>query len=152
MPHKSSSQRLVQPTMDLNDGAASRPEGALCRSLLACISAVIKFGVGAGKDPFANVKELITELINWLESKASSVASHKYSCDDEFLRRKRMFKPRWRRTLPCLKQQLRSPRVLGVRSLIFASGGFGAGLLQFSSRQVPARRLHLPERLIGRVS
>ena len=90
MPHKSSSQRLVQTTMDLNDGEASRPEGALRRSLSACVSAVIKFGVGARKDPFANVRR-------------------------KSLRRKRTFKPMWRRTLPCLKQQLRSPAYCTVR-------------------------------------
>ena len=54
----------------------------LCRSLSACISVVIKFSVGAGEDPFANVKELITELLNRLESEASSDASHKFYCDE----------------------------------------------------------------------
>ena len=69
--------------MDLNDGEALRPEGALCRSLSACISVVIMFGVGAGEVPFANVEELIAELINRLESESSSDASHKSYCDDE---------------------------------------------------------------------
>ena len=42
---------------------------------------MVKF-VGAGKDPFANMKELITELINRLESEAASDASHKFYCDE----------------------------------------------------------------------
>ena len=68
--------------MDLNDGEASRPKGALCRSLSACISAVFKF-VGAGEVPFANVEELIKELINRLVSEASSDANHMSYCGDE---------------------------------------------------------------------
>ena len=83
MPHKSSSQRLVQTTMDVNDGEASCPEGALCRSLSACISVVIKLVLVLVRIPSQNVKELITKLFNRLESKASSNASHKSYCDDE---------------------------------------------------------------------
>ena len=46
------------------------------------------------------MKELITELINRLESEASSDASHKFYCESwrKSLRRKRTFKPRWLRT------------------------------------------------------
>ena len=49
------------------------------------ISAVMKFGagVGAGEGPFSEVKGLITELINRLQSEASSEANHKSHCDEE---------------------------------------------------------------------
>ena len=67
--------QVLKSTMDLIDGEASRPEGALCRSLSASISVVVKFDVFAGKDLFAKVKELITELINRLVSEASTDAS-----------------------------------------------------------------------------
>ena len=45
---------------------------------------MIKFVAGTGEDPFARVKDLITELINRLLSKVSSEASHKSYCDYEW--------------------------------------------------------------------
>ena len=45
---------------------------------------MIKFVAGTGEDPFARVKDLITELINRLLSKVSSEASHKSHCDCEW--------------------------------------------------------------------
>ena len=66
---------------------ASLPPGTLelCRlaSLSVCFAlfCVLKFGAGAGEDPFAKVKDLITELINSLLSKVSSEASRKSYCD-----------------------------------------------------------------------
>jgi len=43
----------------------------------------MKFGAGAGEDPFAKVKDSITELINRVQAEASSEASHKWYCDEE---------------------------------------------------------------------
>ena len=43
----------------------------------------MKFGAGAGEEPFAKVNELTTDLSNRLQLEASSQASHKSYCDDE---------------------------------------------------------------------
>ena len=43
----------------------------------------MKFGAGAGEDPFAKVKDLITELTKRLQAEVSSEASHTWYCDAE---------------------------------------------------------------------
>ena len=57
--------------------------------LASRLSAVVEFGPGAGEDPFAKVKELITDLItdltDRLQSEASSEANHKSYPDDELV-------------------------------------------------------------------
>ena len=58
----------------------SKHSGALSQ-LASRIAAVMKFGAGAR--PFAKVKGLITELINRLQSEASSEANRKSYCDEE---------------------------------------------------------------------
>merc|ERR1719198_22257 len=51
--------------------------------LASRISAVMRYGVASGEDPFAKVKSLITELIDKLEAEAKSEASQKAYCDEE---------------------------------------------------------------------
>eukprot|EP00928_Gymnodinium_smaydae_P087057 TRINITY_DN713_c8_g1_i1.p1 TRINITY_DN713_c8_g1~~TRINITY_DN713_c8_g1_i1.p1 ORF type:complete len:729 (+),score=259.29 TRINITY_DN713_c8_g1_i1:46-2187(+) len=51
--------------------------------LASQVGAVLKFGSGAGEDPFAKVKALISGLIERLESESRSEATEKSYCDDE---------------------------------------------------------------------
>ena len=44
---------------------------------------VVTLDAGAGEDPWPKQRNLITDLINRLQSEASSEASHKSHCDDE---------------------------------------------------------------------
>ena len=47
------------------------------------ISAVMKASAAAGEDPFARVKDLITDFTNRLQTQASSEANHVSYRDDE---------------------------------------------------------------------
>ena len=67
---------------------AQKEHSAALSQFASRISAVMKFGAGAGEDPFAKVTELITDLIHRLQSEASSEASHKSYCDDELAKAK----------------------------------------------------------------
>ena len=62
---------------------AKNEHSAALAQLASRISAVMKFGAGAGEDHFVKVKGLITELINRLQAEASSEATHKSYCDEE---------------------------------------------------------------------
>ena len=76
-----------------DNGQTARRAGALNRARSASrISAIMKFGAGAGDDPF--VKCLITDLINRLQAEASSGPP----------RRRKILKPMLQSTLPNLKQ------------------------------------------------
>ena len=56
-------------------------------SQVACrVSAVVKFGAGAGEEPFAKVKKLFMDLIDRLQSEASPEASHRSYGDDELVK------------------------------------------------------------------
>ena len=68
--------------MDLNDGEASRSEGALCRSLSACISAVIKFGVGAGEVPFLDCITIVSACNGELMSNSFAFAMKNAMCSE----------------------------------------------------------------------
>ena len=60
-----------------------REHSAALSQLASRISPVMKCGQGAGEDPLAQVKELITESIDELQSETSSEAKHKSYRDDE---------------------------------------------------------------------
>ena len=62
---------------------AKKEHSAAHSQLAARISAVLKFGAGAGEDPFEEVKALITDLIERLQAEASAETSHKAYCDEE---------------------------------------------------------------------
>merc|ERR1712136_478448 len=81
----------VQTTMDLKGfevvtmvrRLAQKEHSAALSQLASRISAVMKFGAGAGEDPFAKVKELITDLITRLQAESSAETGHKSYCDEE---------------------------------------------------------------------
>ena len=50
---------------------AQKEHSAALQHLASCISVVVKFGAGTGEEPFAKVKDLITNVINKLQSEAS---------------------------------------------------------------------------------
>jgi len=56
---------------------------AALAQLASRISAVLHFGSGAGEDPFAKVKGLISDMIAKLEAEASSEATEKAYCDEQ---------------------------------------------------------------------
>eukprot|EP00450_Noctiluca_scintillans_P002421 CAMPEP_0194482150 /NCGR_PEP_ID=MMETSP0253-20130528/4235_1 /TAXON_ID=2966 /ORGANISM="Noctiluca scintillans" /LENGTH=688 /DNA_ID=CAMNT_0039321673 /DNA_START=47 /DNA_END=2116 /DNA_ORIENTATION=+ len=62
---------------------AQKEHSAALAQLASRISAVMKFGAGAGEDPFLKVKDLITDLITRLQAESSSETSHKSYCDEE---------------------------------------------------------------------
>ena len=86
-----SSSAALQTTTDLKGievvtvvrRLAKQEHSAALAQLASRISAIMKFGAGAGEDPFVKVKGLITDLINRLQAEASSEASHKSYCDEE---------------------------------------------------------------------
>jgi len=51
--------------------------------LASRITAVVRYGSSSGDDVFGKVKDLITQLVNRLESEASSDATEKAYCDSE---------------------------------------------------------------------
>jgi chromosome segregation ATPase len=62
----------------------ARKQGSTALAQLASrIASTIRFNRRAGQDPFAKVKGLISEMIESLESSASTDASHKAYCDKE---------------------------------------------------------------------
>uniref|UniRef100_A0A7S4VU76 Uncharacterized protein n=1 Tax=Alexandrium monilatum TaxID=311494 RepID=A0A7S4VU76_9DINO len=62
---------------------AREQHSAALAQLASRISAVLRFGAGAGEDPFAKVKGLIQELIEKLEAEAGSEATEKAYCDEQ---------------------------------------------------------------------
>ena len=52
-------------------------EGTTLAQPIPRVAAVVKFGAGAGEDPFAKVKDSITDLINKSQTKAPSEVRHK---------------------------------------------------------------------------
>merc|ERR1719265_1052337 len=51
--------------------------------LASRISATMRYGAAAGQDPFAKVKDLISEMISRLEAEANSETNEKAYCDEE---------------------------------------------------------------------
>jgi hypothetical protein len=51
--------------------------------LASRIAATVRYGAAAGEDPFAKVKQLISDMIVKLEAEAGSEATEKAYCDDE---------------------------------------------------------------------
>ena len=67
------------------------------------ISAVMKPCAGAGEDPFARVKYLITGVITRLQAGSSLETAVKYYCDEEMAKsamKKERMRPRLRSTFP----------------------------------------------------
>merc|ERR1719217_251368 len=56
--------------------------------LASRIAAAVRYGAAAGEDPFAKVKELITNMITKLEADAKSESNEKDYCDDELAKTK----------------------------------------------------------------
>jgi len=56
---------------------------AALSQLASRMSAVLRFGAGAGAEPFAKVKDLISELISKLEAESQSEATEKAYCDEQ---------------------------------------------------------------------
>ena len=62
---------------------AKKEHSAALAQLASRTSAIMKFGAGAGVDPFVRVNGLFTDLINRMQAEASSEASHNLHCDEE---------------------------------------------------------------------
>merc|ERR1719225_136107 len=62
---------------------AREHHSAALAQLASRIGAVMRFGTAAGQDPFAKVKELITDLIAKLQAEAGSEATEKAYCDEQ---------------------------------------------------------------------
>jgi len=62
---------------------AREHHSAALAQLASRIGAVMRFGTGAGQDPLAKVKELITDLIAKLQAEAVADATEKAYCDEQ---------------------------------------------------------------------
>jgi SMC interacting uncharacterized protein involved in chromosome segregation len=62
---------------------AREHHSATLAQLASRIGAVMRFGTGAGQDPFAKIKELIQDLIAKLQAEAGSEATEKAYCDEQ---------------------------------------------------------------------
>uniref|UniRef100_A0A7S1PNG7 Uncharacterized protein n=1 Tax=Alexandrium catenella TaxID=2925 RepID=A0A7S1PNG7_ALECA len=62
---------------------AKEQHSAALAQLASRISAVMRFGAGAGEDPFAKVKGLVQDLIAKLQAEAGSEATEKAYCDEQ---------------------------------------------------------------------
>merc|ERR1719266_1331862 len=51
--------------------------------LVSRMDAVFRLGAGNGADPFAKVKELITDLVSKLEAEGDAEATEKAYCDEQ---------------------------------------------------------------------
>jgi len=62
---------------------AKKMHSSALAQLASKINAVIKFGGGAGEDPFVKVKSLIRDMIAKLQAQASTQATEKAYCDEQ---------------------------------------------------------------------
>merc|ERR1719359_2433788 len=62
---------------------ARKSKSPALAQLASRMSSAMRLGAAAGDDPFAKVKNLITDMISTLESEAEADASHKAYCDKE---------------------------------------------------------------------
>ena len=83
---------------------AKKEHSAALAQLASRTSAIMKFGVGAGVDPFVKVKSLFTDLINRLQAETSSEASHKLYCDEETSKATEISRPMLGSNLPNSKR------------------------------------------------
>ena len=88
---------------------AKEEHSAALAQLVSRTSAIMKFGAGAGVDPFVKVKGLITNLTNMLQAEASSEASHKSYCDEETSKATEISRPMLGSSLPNSKRPWPDP-------------------------------------------
>ncbi|CAK0814709.1 unnamed protein product, partial [Prorocentrum cordatum] len=62
---------------------AKKMHSSALAQLASKINAVIRFGAGAGEDPFVKVKGLIRDMIEKLEAQAGTEATEKAYCDEQ---------------------------------------------------------------------
>merc|ERR1712032_1406781 len=64
-------------------GLAKEHHSAALAQLASRISAVMRLGTSGGDDPFAKVKDLITQMISKLEAEADAESTEKAWCDEQ---------------------------------------------------------------------
>jgi len=62
---------------------AKKEGSSALMQLAGRVSDLMRYGAGAGEDPFAKVKALITDMVRRLEREAGIEATHKAYCDKE---------------------------------------------------------------------
>jgi len=96
LAHMTSSASGLQTRLDLANmeivslikKLAKENHSQALAQLASRIAATVRYGAAAGQDPFAKVKELISDMILKLETEAKSESNEKDYCDDELAKTK----------------------------------------------------------------